>query len=84
MKNTEKEPTYYEIIFIENNIRYRYGFEHNLQRIVGEWLFIKKGRKKEEVLFIRNEEGIGISENDFKEGIDLEEKQTTIDYSYQS
>ena len=74
MKNTEKEPTYYEIIFIENNIRYRYGFEHNLQRIVGEWLFIKKGRKKEEVLFIRNEEGIGISENDFKEGIDLEEK----------
>ncbi|MFQ9746495.1 MAG: hypothetical protein ACLRXZ_08720 [Alistipes finegoldii] len=46
MKNTEKEPTYYEIIFIENNIRYRYGFEHNLQRIVGEWLFIKKRKKK--------------------------------------
>ena len=34
MKNTEKEPTYYEIIFIENNIRYRYpetpDFIHNM------------------------------------------------------
>lgn len=73
MLNTENKPTYFEIIFIEDGVQYRYGFEYNQTQIIEEWLFSKNG-KKEKPLFVRNSEGIGISQADFKEGVGLEEK----------
>ena len=74
MKNSNHKPTYFEVVFIENNIRYRYGFEYSLQEIVGEWLFFKENQRKEKVLFVRSKEGIGVSNSDFKEGVDLEKR----------
>lgn len=72
-QTTEETPTYFEIVFIEDGIQYRYGFEHTRQ-IVGEWLFSKKGKSREKMLFMRNNEGIGVSKFDFREGDGLEEK----------
>lgn len=68
------EPTRYEILFLMDGTRYRYGFDYTLNSIVEEWLFAKVGSKKEKALFVRTEEGIGVSEKDFPEGVGNEPK----------
>ncbi len=70
--NTENKPSYFELVFIIDNIRYRYGFEIENKSIHGEWLF-KLVDDTEFPLFIRDENGIGITEN-FDEGAGLESK----------
>lgn len=67
-------PTHYEILFLMDGTRYRYGFDYTLNSIVEEWLFAKVGSKKEKLLFVRTEEGIGVSEKDFPEGVGNESK----------
>ncbi len=42
---TVAEPTEFEITFIENSIRYQYGFEINTTRVTREWLFASVKRK---------------------------------------
>ncbi len=64
---TESNPTFFEIIFLDNKTRYRYGFEYNLREIVNEWLYVGKNSKSETPLFIRTLDGIGVSEK-FEEG----------------
>jgi AAA15 family ATPase/GTPase len=74
---TENNPSFFEIIFVVSNVleidkRYRYGFEIDNDKIHSEWLYVLSGKsKKEEVYFIRNNEGIGISDV-FKEAKGLE------------
>lgn len=78
LSNIQNEPTYYEATYILNNKIYRYGFEHNNTKIISEWLYSSSiTSKKEQVLFLRNEEGIGVNEKTFPEGIDKEE--STVD-----
>lgn len=68
-------PTMFEIIFLKDDFCYRYGFKYNLERVVGEWLFRKTTpRSKEQMLFVRNEEGICVDEMNFLEGVNCEEK----------
>lgn len=69
---TEKLPSFFEVTFLINNIRFRYGFEIDSTAIHGEWLF-KLENKKEIPLFIREKNGIGLTD-DFEEGKGLEEK----------
>ena len=69
---TENQPSFFEVVFLIGNTRYRYGFELDSEIIHGEWLFVLKG-KKEIPLFIREKDGIGITE-DFEEGDGLESK----------
>lgn len=72
------KPTFFEIVFTSGDTVYRYGFEHNDIRICGEWLYSSPiDHKKETVLFIRTEEGIGVNEHAFKEGDGKEE--STVD-----
>ena len=66
------KPTFFEILFLLDSVCYRYGFEYNLNKIIGEWLFIREGKRKEKVLFIRDIDGIGVNETFFIEGIDNE------------
>lgn len=61
---SEHEPTFFEVIFIDEEQRFRYGFEYNRNRIINEWLFIGKTEKP---LFIRTPDGIGVSDK-FTEG----------------
>lgn len=44
---TPKQPTEFEIIFIQDNVRYQYGFSATEDRIWSEWLFaFPKGRSQ--------------------------------------
>lgn len=67
----DKEPTFFETVFIQDNFCYRYGFEYNLTEITKEWLFQRKDSKTEKTLFLRTTEGIAVS-NEFQEGIGKE------------
>lgn len=52
----------------------RYGFDYNLRQIVSEWLVLSKKNKKEQPYFVRDEEGTGVDEMFFAEGVGLEER----------
>ena len=70
--STVHKPTFYEVVFIAEGIKYRYGFEVTKDNISSEWLFETK-KKAEKPLFIRIPEGIEVMPN-FPEGKNLEEK----------
>jgi AAA15 family ATPase/GTPase len=40
--DTINEPTYFQIIFEDNQDKYRYGFEFDHKKIHSEWLFLKR------------------------------------------
>lgn len=68
-------PTMFEIIFLVDSYCYRYGFRYNDKRIVDEWLFRKTTpRSKEQVLYVRNVDGICVDEENFTEGVGCEDK----------
>ena len=67
--NELDKPTHFEIVYLDNNRkRIRYGFENNSTHIVKEWLFVQP-RTEEQVMFIRENDGIAINEDLFPEGI---------------
>ncbi len=68
---TENEPSLFEFTFIQNNIKYRYGFRLNNTEVVDEWLFESK-KIKESLLFERHLQEFNIS-NKFKEGNKVKE-----------
>lgn len=70
---TDSLPTFFEIIFWKESIRYRYGFEYNLRQIENEWLFAGKSEKSEKTLFLRTIEGIAVDAK-YKEGVGIESK----------
>lgn len=71
---TEKKPSFFEVLFIDSKNRYRYGFELDSEKIHSEWLYILDEHSKKEVLyFIRTHEGIGVADF-FKEAKGLESK----------
>ncbi len=73
--SSQDEPTLFEAVFVINDWKYRYGFEYKDDAIVSEWLYRVTTKKiTEEALFIRKNEGIGVNEQSFKEGVGLEEK----------
>ncbi|MDM8548697.1 ATP-binding protein [Desulfobacterales bacterium HSG2] len=69
---TENMPSVFEIIFIRDGIRYRYGFEADHSKIHNEWLFYVPGAK-ETKLFVR-EDGVFEIGTHFTEGKGLESK----------
>lgn len=69
---TEKAPSYFEIVFVLNGNRYRYGFEADRKVIQAEWLYAAK-KEQEKPLFLREKDGIEVFAS-FKEGKGLEEK----------
>ena len=69
---TEKAPSFFEVIFLINNTRYRYGFEIDNTSIMAEWLFETR-KKAEKPLFIREDDSIEVM-SIFSEGENLEEK----------
>ncbi len=69
------EPTFFEVSFLKDDFCYRYGFSYTKTDIVEEWLFRKTTpRSKEQVLFIRNNDGIAFEDKRFPEGIGLESR----------
>ena len=68
---TEKSPSFFEVVFSLNNVRYRYGFEVDKNHIHTEWLY--RTVKREAELFWREGDQIE-SRTGFKEGKGLEER----------
>jgi AAA15 family ATPase/GTPase len=68
---TENMPSFFEVIFSFENIRYRYGFELDNKQIHSEWLFRAKQR---EINLFSREKGKITHNTAFKEGFGLEEK----------
>lgn len=74
LKNNH-QPTMFEVIFLKGDYCYRYGFRYNQYRIVDEWLFRKTTpRSKEQMMYVRDKEGIYVEEGNFLEGVGYEEK----------
>jgi AAA15 family ATPase/GTPase len=69
---SEFKPSFFEVLFLIEGVRYRYGFEVDNTSIKGEWLFEAK-KHAEKPLFVREISGIEVLPA-FKEGKDLEEK----------
>lgn len=64
---SEEQPSSFEIIFILENIRYRYGFSLTPKAIESEWLF-KTEKRKEENLFVRAKQNFSF-EKEFKNSL---------------
>ena len=43
---TIDQPTFFQMIFYIEEVRYRYGFEAKTGKITSEWLYGKKGRRE--------------------------------------
>lgn len=64
---TENLPSYFQIVFVLENKKYRYGFEIKGKKIISEWLF-GTPNKQEVYFFTREEQEVKINEKQFKEG----------------
>lgn len=65
---TENEPSFFQIIFWDNNVKYRYGFELDDKKIYSEWLYGKPD-KRELCYFIRDgKDIIELDKTNFAEG----------------
>ena len=69
-KESEKEPSFFQVVFWLDGLQYRYGFEANQEKIISEWLFSVPSTK-EATLFTRENGVIKVSTK-FKEGKGLE------------
>jgi AAA15 family ATPase/GTPase len=68
---TRAQPSYFELVFLDDGIQYRYGFEVNSERIVSEWLY-RLGSLREQTLFTRDHDTIKVNSRNFREGRGLE------------
>lgn len=65
-------PTSFEIQFLQDDARYRYGFEYDKTHISKEWLYEKCVGQREYNLFLRVEDEFEVSKNRFPEGLGKE------------
>ncbi|PIB23744.1 abortive infection protein [Maribacter sp. 4U21] len=63
--NSEKESSEFEFIFVIKDVRYRYGFELNNEKVISEWLY-EKAKIKEIELFYRDNQDIETHPKRFK------------------
>ena len=69
---TEGESSHFEMVFVVDGTRYRYGFEVSIERVTSEWLFYVP-KKIESRLFERNQDEV-ILGGAFKEGKEIIER----------
>lgn len=62
---TYQEPSIFEIIFIHEEVMYRYGFEVDQQKVHAEWLYYKP-KTKEVELFYREDQEFEVHKTKFK------------------
>ncbi len=65
--DSEELPTEFEVVFIHQNVLYRYGFETDKEKIVSEWLYYKP-KTKEIELFYRDGNKYETHERNFSKG----------------
>jgi len=70
---TKDESSFFEVVFVIDDIQYRYGFEINKEIIEAEWLYYVPN-KIEKLLFNREMQQIELNASKFMEGQKLEPK----------
>jgi uncharacterized protein len=70
---TEKEPSFFEIVFSLEGKIYRYGFEVDTNQVISEWLFYRQ-KTKEFNLFERESDSFKLANTSFKEGKGVTDK----------
>ena len=63
------EPTSFEIQFLLNGSKFRYGFDYTTEAIHSEWLYEKRPGEREFELFLRSGDDYKISKTRFAEGL---------------
>jgi uncharacterized protein len=73
---TSNNASSFEMVFVIDSIRYRYGFEANKDSVSSEWLFAFDllNSQKESYYFTREKQSIKVNSKLFKEGKGLENK----------
>lgn len=73
---TENTPSSFEMVFVIDAIRFRYGFEATKKTVTSEWLFgfDTENSNKESSYFTRENQDIKVFNKNFKEGKGLENK----------
>ncbi len=69
---TADKPSFFEMVFLLEGTKYRYGFEATPQRVTAEWLFLAT-TSREAKLFERENDRIKVTDR-FKEGKGLEDR----------
>jgi len=67
LKKTEDAPTFFQLMFIVDGVKYRYGFEATRKEVVSEWLFGKPG-EKEVPFFTREGKEMTFNRKQYAEG----------------
>jgi len=65
-QESDNQPSFFEVSFIQNGIIYRYGFEIKGYEIIAEWLYKKV--EVETLLFDRTKSKFNINKSGFSEG----------------
>lgn len=65
---TDEKPSYFELVFLMNGRKYRYGFEVTRERVISEWLFYVP-KVRETKLFERDFDTIKSSKNYNADGV---------------
>ena len=68
-----KKPTFFQIVFISQDKKYRYGFEILGSKVVSEWLF-GIAKQNEVEYFTRENNEITINKTQFSEGLGIEKR----------
>lgn len=58
----------FEVLFVHENVHYRYGFEVSKEKVHAEWLYYKPKTKEVELFYRENQDFSQIHERDFKKG----------------
>ncbi|MEH1811145.1 MAG: ATP-binding protein [Nostoc sp.] len=74
---TEDKPSFFEIVFLINGKRYRYGFEVTIEKVVSEWLFYVP-KIKETRLFERKLNKISVSKRFKADGIQQKTRHNAL------
>ena len=74
-RESAQKPTSFEIQFLKDGVKYRYGFEYDKTRIISEWLYEKQEKEREFNLFLR-----AGSEFDFRKVIAKQMLRPGIDF----
>ncbi|KAF3887458.1 MULTISPECIES: AAA family ATPase [Nostocales] len=74
---TEAEPSFFEIVFLLDGQRYRYGFEADRERVISEWLLYVP-KIKETKLFVRDRDNISFSKKFKADGIQQKTRHNAL------
>ena len=74
---TETNPSFFEIVFLINNKRYRYGFEATHDKVESEWLFYVP-KSRETKLFERKQDNISVSKTYKADGIQQKTRHNAL------